>query len=232
MDNINHLALIPDGNRRWAKKKGLSSFMGHESGAENFENLVFKALELKIKFLTFWGASLDNVTKRSESEVSYLYNIFEKQFKRLAKDERVHKNRVKVTVIGRWEEMFPEKVKKSIYEAIECTKDYNDYNLIFLMAYNGDDEMVECIKKITANNLGNITKETIKQNLWTKDLPPVDFIIRTGCENDPHLSAGFMMWDTAYSQLFFTPEYFPDFGPESLEKAVNEFLERERREGK
>lgn len=231
MNTINHLAVIPDGNRRWAKKNGLSSFMGHEKGAENLKELGLKALEMKIKYFTFWGTSLDNITKRSELEVNYLYGIIEKQFSQLVEDKRIHENRIKISIIGRWEEIFPEKVKQAMYKAIESTKDYDDYNLIFLMAYNGEDEMLDCVKKIAASDNSDITKETIKANLWTKDFPPVDLIIRTGCEDDPHISTGFMMWDTAYSQLFFSEKYFPEFTPVELEKAVLQFLGRERRKG-
>lgn len=232
MNNITHLAVIPDGNRRWAKKNGLPSFIGHQKGAENFERLVFKALENDIRYFTFWGASMDNITKRSESEVNYLYEIFENQFKRLANDKRIHEKKVKVTVLGRWEEMFPEKIKESIRAAIRNTAGYSDYNLIFLMAYNGDDEMLDCINRIVSGGVSGITSDMVKSHLWTKDLPPVDMVIRTGCEGDPHLSAGFMMWDTAYSQLFFTEEYFPEFGPESLGKAIEDYTQRERRVGR
>lgn len=231
MNIPNHVALIPDGNRRWAKQHGLASFFGHQKGAENFENLAYKALDLKIPYFTFWGTSLDNITKRSEAEVAYLCNIIKDYFNRLADNERVHKDKVKVNVIGRWEEYFPEDTKAAIRKVIENTKGYDDYNLTFMMAYSGDDEMVECIKKIKAGN-GEITKETVKQNLWTCDLPAVDFVIRTGCEGDPHLSAGFMMWDTAYSQLYFTEKFFPDYDPDSFEKTIEDFSKRERRNGK
>lgn len=232
MDTINHLAVIPDGNRRWAKEKGLPSFIGHQKGAENFEALVFKALEMDIKYFTFWGTSLDNITKRSESEVGHLYDIFEEQFNRLAKDERIHEKKVRVRVIGRWQELFPDRVKQAINKAVEITASYNSYNLNFMMAYNGDDEMLDCIQKIVKESPAEVSSDIIKAHLWTKELPSVDLIIRTGCEDDPHISAGFMMWDTAYSQLFFTEEYFPAFSPESFEKAITGACNRERRKGK
>ncbi|MDD5639938.1 MAG: polyprenyl diphosphate synthase [Candidatus Pacebacteria bacterium] len=231
MNIPNHIAIIPDGNRRWAKKKGLAAFMGHQKGAEKFEELLTKALELKIKFITFWGASLDNITKRSPEEVDYLFKIFENYFNRLADEPKVHKEGVKIRVLGRWEEFFPDSLKESIYRLIKNTESYNNYGLTFLMAYNGTDEMIKCIEKLK-NSKEEITNETIKNNLWTRDLPYVDFLIRTGCENDPHNSAGFMMWQTAYSQLFFSKEYFPDFGSESFEKSIDDFSKRERRKGK
>jgi len=225
-----HIALIPDGNRRWAKKRGLPAFVGHDRGAGALEKILQKSLELKIPYFTFWGSSLDNVTKRPKKEVDYLFQIFEKQFKKLAQDKRIHQNKVKISVLGRWKEYFPSSLNKAIEQAIEKTKSYNRHYLTFLMAYNGTDEMEECIKSIIRKKQ-KVDEKTIKQNLWTKDLPPVDLVIRTGCEDDPHLSAGFMMWDIAYAQLYFTKTYFPAFSPKEYEKAVKDYLKRERRKG-
>lgn len=227
----NHVAIIPDGNRRWAKKRNLATFLGHEKGSDTSEKIIEKALEMKIPYLTIWGSSLDNILKRSKSEVNYLFKIFEKEFNKLADNEKVHKNKVKVEVIGKWREYFPESTKKAIENAIKKTKNYDKYLVTFLMAYNGTDEMIDCIKKIKEKR-GDVNEKTIIENLWTKDLPPVDLLIRTGCENDPHLSAGFMMWHTAYSQLYFTNKYFPDFKEKQFEEAIKDYSERERRGGK
>ncbi|MFA5207805.1 MAG: polyprenyl diphosphate synthase [Candidatus Paceibacterota bacterium] len=234
----NHVAIIPDGNRRWAKKKNLASFVGHQKafighqkGAGTAEEIIEKALEMKIPYLTIWGSSLDNILKRSKSEVNCLLKIFEKEFDKLADNEKVHKNKVKVEVIGKWREYFPASTIKAIENAIEKTKNYDKYLVTFLMAYNGTDEMIDCIKKIKEKR-GDVNEKTILENLWTKDLPPVDLLIRTGCENDPHLSAGFMMWHTAYSQLYFTNKYFPDFKEKQFEEAIKDYSERERRGGK
>lgn len=230
-NTLKHVAVIPDGNRRWAKKRGLPSFVGHQKGVDALEKILDKFLEMKIPYFTFWGSSMDNITKRTKGEVSYLFNIFENQFKRIADHERIHKNKVKINVLGRWEELFPEKTKKAIKEAIKKTKDYDKYVLTFLMAYNGDDEMVECMKTIKKKGIV-FNNQTIKENLWTKELPSVDLIIRTGCSDDPHNSAGFMMWDTTYSQLYFTDKLFPDFKEKEFEKAIKDYSERQRRLGK
>lgn len=227
MNIPNHVALIPDGNRRWAKEKNLPSFIGHQKGAETLEKIIYKFLEFKIPYLTFWGTSLDNITKRSKTEVNYLFNIFEEQFNKIADDKEIHKNQVKIEVVGRWKEYFPEKTIKAIEKAIDQTKNYNKFFLTFLMAYNGSDEMIDCIKNIK----GEVTEEKIKENLWTRNLPAVDFVIRTGCKNDPHNSAGFMMWDTSYSQLYFTNKFFPDFKGKAFESAINDYSKRERRKG-
>lgn len=230
-----HVAIIPDGNRRWAKKRALWPWLGHQQGAKSFEKVLDRLLELKVPYVTFWGGSWDNLTKRSGAEVKFLLKIYDEQFKRIIKDERTHKNQVRVKVLGRWREVLPPALQKTIAEAMEATKNYNKYFFTFLLAYDGTDEMIQCFQQILDKGREKsikITKETIKASLWTKDLPPVDLIIRTGCEGDPHLSAGFMMWDTAYSQLYFTETLFPDFGPKELDKALLDFSQRARRFGK
>jgi len=235
MKNIpKHVAIIPDGNRRWARKKGLrSSWVGHQAGVKAFEKILEKSQELKIPYITFWGGSWDNLTKRPKIEVSFLLKIYSEQFKRIVKDKRIHQNKVKVDVLGRWKEILPKTTQEAIKKAIEMTKNYNHYFLTFLLAYNGTDEMLDCIQRITKlYQEKKINKDLIKENLWTKDLPPVDLVIRTGCEQDPHMSAGFMMWDTIYSQLYFTETFFPEFSPKEFEKIIENYSGRERRLGR
>jgi len=232
---INHIAIIPDGNRRWAKRKGVPLYEGHRIGVQTTEKIFEKALELKIPYLTFWAASYDNLLKRSKEEVKFLINLINEEFKGLLEDARVHKNEVKIRILGRFREILPKKTLKIIEKLMEKTEKYNIFFLTFLLAYNGTDEMVEAIKKISQAFKGStikITGQVIKSFLWTRDLPPVDLVIRTGCEEDPHNSAGFMMWHTAYSQYYFTKTLYPDFNPEEFERAINNFLERERRLGK
>jgi len=229
-----HVAIIPDGNRRWARKKGLHPWLGHEAGVKSFERILEKALELKIPYLTFWGGSWDNLTKRPQLEVKFLFKIYANQFKRIKNDKRIHENKVRVNVLGRWREILPKETQKAIEETMRATKDYNKYFLNFLLAYNGTDEMMACIQRIANLAKGKtikVNEKLIKENLWTKYLPPVDLIIRTGCEGDPHNSAGFMMWDTSYSQLYFTPTFLPAFGPKEFEEIIKDYSDRERRKG-
>lgn len=230
-----HVALIPDGNRRWAKRQGLKPWLGHEKGIETFEKVLEKALELKIPYLTFWGSSLDNLTQRPKLEVSFLFKLYQKQFERISADKRIHENKVKVSAFGQWQNILPAETQKAIKRAVENTKNYSKHFLTFLLAYDGTAEMIDCVQKIAdlakEKNM-KINGQTIKENLWTKNLPQVDLLIRTGCEDDPHLSAGFMMWDTAYSQLYFTKTFLPDFGPAEFEKIIKNYSERDRRFGK
>jgi undecaprenyl diphosphate synthase len=230
-----HVVVIPDGNRRWAKKRGLFPWQGHIEGAKTLEKILKKTWELKIPHFTFWGMSADNVLKRPKKEVEVLFSIFKRQFKKLARSREIQKEGVKINVFGLWEKLFPENVKTAIKEAIDKTKKNKNFNLTFLLAYNGTDEMLEAIRKIVKKAKREeieIVEKTLLENLWTGSLPPVDLVIRTGCEGDPHNSAGFMMWHTAYSQFYFTETFFPAFTQEEFEKAIKNFLKRERRFGK
>ena len=226
-----HVAIIPDGNRRWAKNRGLAPWEGHEAGAKNFEKLIQSALKYGIKCFSIWGSSLDNLIKRPMLEKRALLDIYKKYFERLLNGKEIYDNEVKVNVIGRWEEQFPESLKGVIREVIEKTKDYKKKMLNFMLAYSGTDDMIFAMEKI--NREGGkgteITAEVIKNNLMTSFLPPVDFLIRTGGE--PHNSSGFMMWDTAESQLYFSDALFPDFDEKKLATAFLDYAKRQRRFG-
>lgn len=227
-----HVAIIPDGNRRWASERNLEPWGGHEAGAKNTEELIKKAFDLRIKQLSIWGSSISNLKKRPLNERRALLNIYEKYFSKLASNEDIQKNEVRINVIGEWEKYFPESLKVVVRECIDKTKKYDKYLLNFFLAYSGDEEMIGAVKKIVEKykSAEDITSEVIKENLMTKDLAPVDFLIRTG--GDPHLSAGFMMWDMANAQLYFSEKLFPDFNGLEFEKAIEEYQRRERRLGK
>lgn len=238
MQNIpQHIAIIPDGNRRWAKKRGLLSFFGHRKGVETTEEIFKIAIDLGIPYLTFWGCSIANIEKRSKKEVLVLFDIFQKQFKKLADSEDIHKNQVKINILGRWQEMFPKNAKIAMQKAIDNTKNYNNHQLTFLMAYSGTDEMTNAIQEIAKiknkNEKIKIDEKIIKQNLWTKDLPPIDLVIRTGGEpNWSHWSSGFMMWDSANAQFYFSQSLYPDFSAEEFKRAISKYNQAERKLGK
>lgn len=229
-----HVVIIPDGNRRWAKQKGLPAFLGHRQGAIAAQEAIETFFNEKIPFVTFWGTSVSNVTKRSPEEIATLFDLSKKQFVQLGKDKRLEKNGIKVDILGRWREMFPPEAKKPMEEIIEKTKKNSKAQLTFLMAYSGTDEMIETIKKINAQKEKNpkleIDGELIKSNLFTKNLPPVDLVIRTGGE--PHWSDGLLMWDCANAQFYFTKTLWPDFSPNECNKALAYYARTERRMGK
>jgi len=231
----NHIAIVPDGNRRWARKRNLSSWRGHLAGAEKTKELLETALNLDIYCFSFWAGSYENLTKRSKVEVNALFRIYQRYLHQLARAKEIHQNQIKVNVIGRWSEILPARAKQSVREVMTATQNYNQRFLNFFIAYNGTDEMLMAIKEIVKERRKNknlkITADLLKKYLWTGQLPSVDFLIRTGSQNDPHNSVGFMMWHCADSQLYFTKEFFPDFGKNELIKAVKDFQMRERRRG-
>lgn len=227
-----HIAIIPDGNRRWAKENELEPWEGHSAGAEKLEQLARWAFNNGVFCLSFWGSSLENLQKRPLREKQELLKVYEEYFKKLILDEDIHRNRVRINVIGKWQLQFPTSLKKIIMEGIEKTAHYEQHELNFFLAYSGDDEMLEAVRAIVSSGVESkkITSETIKSNLMTSTLPAVDLLIRTGGE--PHLSAGFMMWDIANSFLYFSKKYFPEFSELELVEAINEYSNSGKRLGK
>jgi len=228
----NHLAIIPDANRRWARERGLPPWQGHEAGAKNLKVILRAARRMGIKHISFWGSSLDNLQKRPFQEKKALLGIYKKYFAEMLESQEIIKNKIKIRVIGKWKEQFPSPLVRLIEKCLRFTEKFGNYNLNLLLAYNGDEEMISAFRKISRDRIppSKINGELIKSYLETRELPPVDFLIRTGGE--PHLSAGFMMWDIINSQLYFTKTKWPDFSEEELKKAVEEFGERERRFGR
>ena len=227
-----HVAIIPDGNRRWARAKGLQSWEGHEAGAKNLENVLRANLDLGVKYITFWGSSLDNLRKRPLREKKALLDIYRRYFSKLTESEDIHKHQVRVSVIGKWEDQFPETVKKIIRKCMTKTEKYQKYFLNFLLAYSGDDELVEAANSLIEKCKGRvkrITARMIKDQLMTRDLPPVDLLIRTGGE--PHMSAGFMMWDLQNAQMYFSEVLWPDFDEKKAKEAIEDYGRRTRRFG-
>jgi undecaprenyl diphosphate synthase len=233
-----HVVIIPDGNRRHAKALGREPWYGHELGAKNTEFLIKKAHKLGIRELSFWGSSLENLKKRPLEETQALLRIYATYFQELLDKAEIHENKVRVRFIGRWREQFPVSLKRILVQIEEATKDYHEYGLNFFLAYSGDDDMLQAIETLSqtlshvegSQSKGNVTRESLKAALMTHELPPVDFMIRTGGE--PHLSAGFMMWDVANSELFFSETLYPAFDEKAFEEAIIEYGTRARRHGK
>lgn len=230
-----HIAIIPDGNRRWAKERGLNPWEGHEEGAKRIEELVREALELKIKYISFWGSSADNLKKRPFQEKRALLKIYESYFKRLIDSKDIYKNQARIGIFGLWRQQFPETLKKTLELGIEKTRKHSGCFLNFLLAYSGDEDLIYGVRKVAEKFKSGIIKEinhqTIKDNLMTAPLPDIDLIIRTGVEDDPHNSAGFMMWQTQNSQYYFSNKRFPDFNKRDFKIAIADFEKRARRMG-
>ena len=226
-----HVVIIPDGNRRWAKLRDMKPWEGHEAGAQMIEQICNRARNIGVQYLSFWGSSMENMTKRSIQERRGLIKIYEKYFTKLINDESVMADQVRINIIGQWRDHFPEKLVRILDEGMEKTKNHKRYSINFFLMYSGDEEMLFAIQQMveTFHSGAQITKKTIKDHLLTRELPAVDYLIRTG--GDPHLSAGFMMWDIANAQLFFSDLLFPDFNGDEFERSLQEYVQRSRRLG-
>lgn len=228
---LQHVAIICDGNRRWAKAHGMEVFMGHRKAAEEvFEDLIVEATKLGIKNLTFWVFSTEN-WKRDTLEVSYLMNLFKEFFDKRIND--LDKKGVRVKVIGNLEK-FDEEIRTRIANGTAQTANNDRITVTLAMNYGGRDEMVRAIRKIVelakANNISSdeVTAELISKNLDTSYMPDPDLIIRTGGEQ--RLS-GFFPWQSEYAEFAFPEFAFPDFTAEKLREIVEDFMKRNRRFG-
>ncbi|MEK7643098.1 MAG: polyprenyl diphosphate synthase [Patescibacteria group bacterium] len=224
--SLRHVAIIPDGNRRWATARGKKPWEGHQAGFKSFEDILRKALDLNIYCVSFWGMSTDNFTKRDPREVRALLSIFKGMMNKARRDKDLERHDVKISVVGEWKKKFPRILSNLFDSVIEQTRERKHHVLNLLLCYDGKSEMTLAFKKALASKKPFASP---KDFLWTRDLPPVDLVVRTG--GDPHLSAGFMMWDTADAQLYFSEKLWPDFTPDDFEAAVRAFEERERRFG-
>lgn len=227
----NHIAIIMDGNRRWAKKRLLPTQMGHAQGADNLERIADACAELGVKYLTVYAFSTEN-WKRSNEEVDYLMKLLAKHINDF--DKRIKNRDIKFRLVGDINRLNPE-LQDGIRRIEERTKDKP--GLIFNIAinYGGRAEMTIATKRIVEEvqngklSLEGITEDTISQRLQTLDSPDPELIIRTGGEQ--RLS-GFLLWQSAYSELYFTDVLWPDFDEKELKKAIEEYQNRKRNFGK
>ncbi len=222
-----HIGIILDGNRRWAKKRGMSGWQGHLKGMQRVEKAVTYLGKLGVKVLTLYAFSVEN-WQRSQTEVSYLMRLFEKFLDK--NFEKLNRQGVRLRILGDLSK-FPINLKKKLETAIEQTKNNSKMILNIALNYSGRDEIKRAIQKIMALKLkkGQINEELISQNLDTGGLPDPDLIIRTSGEQ--RLS-GFLLWQAAYSEFYFTKTYWPDFDEQEIDKAISEFQRRQRRFGR
>ncbi len=218
-----HVAIIMDGNRRWAKKRGLPAFEGHRRGAINFEKLVNHARKMGISCLSTWAFSTEN-WKRTKDEVDNLFTLIEEMARKY--EDKCGKEKIRFVHLGR-KDRIPTTLKDIILKAEKETKDFTEFTIVLAIDYGGHDELLRTIEKLEKNKL-KLNSENIEKNLDTAEIPQIDLIIRTGGEK--RLS-GFMSWQCAYAELYFTDTYFPAFGPKKLEEAIKDFSKRERRFG-
>jgi hypothetical protein len=225
-----HVAIIMDGNGRWAKKRNMPRVRGHYEGMQTVKKITKYASRLGIQYLTLYAFSTENWARPKE-EVSYLMDLPEKMFTSFMPE--LMENNVKVEVIGVVEKL-PENTRKAVEDAIEQTKNNTGLKLIFALNYGSKDEIVTAVKRIAqgaANNeykVEEIDEQLISDNLFTKDTPDPDLLIRTSGEQR---ISNFLLWQIAYSEFIFTKVAWPDFVEEEFYKALLEYQSRDRRFG-
>lgn len=225
----NHVAIIMDGNGRWAQKRGLKRTKGHQKGAEVLKKISEYVYDKKIKVLSVFAFSTEN-WKRDKEEVDYLMDLFLKAFK--DNFDAVKKKGVKVVFSG-LKDKLSDKVVKAMEKMSEETKNNNNGVFNICLNYGGQDEIVNASKKISEDVLnGNLSIDDINKDSFGKylfnDLPPIDLLIRTSGE---YRISNFMLWQMAYAELYFTDVLWPDFDEKEMDKAIEAFCSRDRRFG-
>ena len=218
-----HVAVIPDGNRRWAKERSLSTFQGHKKGVENSVNLFNEARRLGIPYFTWWGFSTEN-WNRSNQEIKFLMQIFKNYLEKLKK--KLREEEIHFRHFGR-RDRLPRPVILLLSELEKLTNGFSKANLGLALDYGGRDEILRAVKKIESAH-ESVSEETLENALDTGDFPDPDLIIRTSGEQ--RLS-GFMPWQGTYAELYFAKENFPAFGVSEFQVALADFGNRKRNFG-
>lgn len=227
-----HVAIIMDGNRRFARELGLDPRRGHELGRDTLETLLDWCLETGVRYLTVYAFSTENF-QRNLLEVRALMKLFEDNFRRMADDERVHKHRIRVHAIGQLD-LLPSSVQEAIRYAERRTSGYDQYFFNLAVAYGGRQEILQAVRRIAsqvrAGQLApeDIDEKTVSQHLYTSDLPDPDLILRTSGEER---ISNFLLWQVAYSELVFVDVLWPGFKKLDFLRALRTYQLRQRRHG-
>ena len=224
--NPQHLVLYPDGNRRWAKKKGFMSIKGHKQGYENLMDFCQWCRKKGVKIITVFGFSTEN-WNRPKREIKYLLDLFENYLK--SNLNNFQKNNIKVRIIGQ-KERLPKSLQTTIKKVEDTTKNNKAWILNLAISYGGKWDILQAMKAIVKKgiSLKKITEKTIESFLSTANLPEPDIIVRAGGERR---FSNFLLWQAAYSEIFFSKKLWPDFSEKDLDEIFDEYADRQRRFG-
>jgi undecaprenyl diphosphate synthase len=222
-----HVAIIMDGNGRWAKKRGLPRLVGHNAGGDNIRPVVKIFADHGVKYLTLYMFSTEN-WNRPKIEVAGLLSLLAKKIGQ--ETQAFHQENIRLVHLGRLDRMS-QKLREKVRAAVELTKNNTGLTLCLAFDYGGRDEIVQAARRIASAGIpgDNIDESVFTRYLYSPDIPDPDLVIRTGGEN--RLS-NFLLWQAAYSELYFTPVLWPDFGLKDVEEALSEYKLRQRRFGK
>ncbi len=229
MPELKHVAIIMDGNGRWAKRRGLPRVVGHRQGVESVRAIVKKSQELGIKFLTLYTFSTEN-WQRPKKEVNTLMKMLEEMI--IKETPELHKNNVRIHAIGRLDDLYTS-ARKALTDALALTKNNTGLVLTLCLSYGSRSEIVDATKKIIEQdreehiNLDTFDEREFEQFLYDPHLPEPELLIRTGAENRERIS-NFLLWQIAYTEIYFTKTLWPDFRDKEYSKAIEEFERRER----
>ena len=221
---IEHLAIVMDGNGRWATKRGLSRSDGHRAGAENIRRVVEAARELGIKYLTVYAFSTEN-WKRPAAEVAYLMGLIGEFTRKMLPEMR--RDNVRLRTVGRAGDL-PLPARRALLEAVEATKDNTGFTLNLALSYGGRAEIVDAVNRILETRVAGekVTEEEFKSFLYAPDLPDPELMIRAGGE---FRLSNFLLWELSYSELYVTDTLWPDFDADTLKAALEFYSGRDRR---
>ncbi|MDD5613532.1 MAG: polyprenyl diphosphate synthase [Candidatus Omnitrophica bacterium] len=220
-----HIAIIMDGNGRWAARKGLPRYYGHNRGVETVRRIISACLDLGIKHLTLYTFSTEN-WRRPKQEVDAIMKAMEESIDRYA-DEFVGQAKVRVRFIGRWREL-PKNLAEKMQDITIRTKDFNNLNLTFAINYGGRQEILDALTEVIARNIKVLDEESFRGYLYAPDIPDPDLLIRTAGE---FRVSNFLLWQIAYSEIYTTKILWPDFKKQHLVKAIKSYQKRRRKFG-
>jgi undecaprenyl diphosphate synthase len=222
-----HLGLILDGNRRWAKERGLKTLEGHRQGAEAFKNVALAAFDRGVKYVSAFAFSTEN-WQRTEEEVGYLMRLFVKAVEKHL--DTFHQADIRIVILGRMNEL-PDDVRKALEKTEAKTRDNTRGTLAICVNYGGQEELVDAMKKLVASGTPapEVDKDAIHRALYHPEVPGIDLLIRTSGERR---TSGFMLYRSEYAELYFTETMWPDFDDTGLDKALADYANRKRRFGK
>jgi undecaprenyl diphosphate synthase len=223
-----HIAIIPDGNRRWSVREGISRQEGYATGIRKIGDVLKWCKEKDVRMLTMWGFSTDNF-KRDREEVGGLFELFKENLKKAIESDDRNKNELRVRFFGRLN-LFPREIQEMIRKAEEATAPGDrKYQLNLLLSYGGREELVDAVNSIIREGVREVDEDAISAHLYTKGLPDPDLIIRTSGEQ--RLS-GLLPWQSCYSEFYFCKKLWPDFSKKDFGAALSEYAKRMRRYGK
>ncbi len=234
MTDTFHLAIIPDGNRRWARQHGIKGYKNlYDKAIEGLVEVTETAFDTGVTHLSLWGSSHANLADRSSDFFTGIDRAFRTNIHRFSELPIIEKYDIRITVIGEWRDSLTPKTIEAFDEAMAKTAHHTSRELTLLIDYSGTRERTEAVRSILANPSGIIPAEQLlRSRSWTGHLPDLDLIVRTGSWEDPHNSAGFLNLISDEAQYAFPEIYWPDFSSKNLETIVSDFKTRERRHGK